>query len=883
MGLALESLGLLERGREFAILEAALAEAAAGRGRVALVYGEAGIGKTSLVRSFCDDSAPPGGVLWGTCDTLFTPRPLGPVLDMARIAEGELAEICAASVTPHEVAAALERSLIARTAAIAVFDDMHLADEATLDVLRILARRVEHIPVLVTVTYRDDELDRWHPLRPVLGEVAAVAPVSRLPLARLSQESVHRMAPGDGLGEELYRKTLGNPFFVTEVLASGGEEIPETVRDVVLGRAARLSPSARRLLEAVAVARPHAEIWLLEALAADDVGALEEASASGMLTPDGAGVGFRHELARLAVEDATPMDRKVALHRQALTSLAEPPEGAPDPARMAHHAEAVADGRLVLEYAPRAAEQATLLGSHRQAAAHYRRALRFAGEAPLELRAGLAARCAQELFLIVEFPEAVGHQREALRCYEQLGDRHMQGAATTFLAHLLWESGSLREGLETVELALALLADIPGPAQVGAYCEMARLQLAAEDSASAARWALRAQQAAEAQSDPAARIMALQTVGWVDYFVGAPGGAEKILESLELAERAGLDFIVSTAYVILVRTACRRREYTFADPYVRAGVEYCSVRDHDVWRYYLLGWESKTLLARGHWSAATDVAQLVLTKDHPFARIHALQALGLVRARRGDPGAWEPLDEALELAGPRQELQWIAPVAAARAEAAWLEGRHDDAVAETDVAWELAKGTWWGASLAYWRWRAGVDEPVPELGEEQYRLEMDGRWRGASESWRVGGCRYSAAFATLTGDDEEALRHSLSEFRVLGAAPAAKLATARLREIGARGVPRGPRPSTRANPASLTHRELEVLDLLAEGLRNKEIAERLFITERTVDHHVSAILRKLGATNRAQAAAEAIRLGVAATARPAVGNSSAPGRATRES
>jgi hypothetical protein len=255
--------------------------------------------------------------------------------------------------------------------------------------------------------------------------------------------------------------------------------------------------------------------------------------------------------------------------------------------------------------------------------------------------------------------------------------------------------------------------------------------------------------------------------------------------------------MVSTAYVILVRTACRRREYAFADPYVRAGVDYCSVRDHDVWRYYLLSWESKTLLARGLWSAATDVAQLCLTKGSPFARIHALQALGLVRARRGDPGAWEPLDEALELAKPREELQWIAPVAAARAEAAWLEGRNNDAVAETDVAWELAKGTWWAASLAYWRWRAGVDEPVPDLGEEQYRLEMDGRWQDASESWRVGGCRYSASFATLTGDDEEALRHALDEFRVLGAAPAAKLATARLREIGARGVPRGPRPSTR--------------------------------------------------------------------------------------
>ena len=862
IGLALESVGLVERERELAALEASRAEAAAGRGGVVLVYGEAGIGKTSLVRSFCDDAPLAGDVLWGACDTLFTPRPLGPLLDMAHTARGELAEVVAAGVTPHEVTDALERCLAAHTPAVTVFEDVHLADEATLDVLRLLARRLERMPVLVVVTFRDDGLDRWHPLRPVLGEIATTAQVSRLPLSRLSVESVMRLAATEGIvGEELYRKTLGNPFFVMEVLTSGSDAIPETVRDVVLGRAGGLSPPARRLLDAVAVARPHAEIWLLEALAGDALGSLEEASASGMLAPVGNGVGFKHELARLAVEDAIPVDRKVKLHRQALTLLAEPPDGATDPARVAHHAEAVGDGRLVLEYAPRAAAQASRLGAHREAAAHYRRALRFAGDAPLQTRAALSAQCAQELFLIVEFSEAVADQREALRCYEQLGDLYMQGATMSFLAHLLWQSGSLREGLETVERALALLEDIPGPAQVGAYCEMARLQLAAEDTAAAARWALRAQQAAELLDHPDSRIMALQTMGWVEYFVGTPDGLDKLLESLEMADRAGLDFMVSTAYVILVRTACRRREYDFADPYVRAGISHCSVRDHDVWRYYLLGWQSKTLLARGHWSAATNVAELCLAKHCPFARIHALHALGLVRARRGDPGVWELLDEALELAKPRNELQWIAPVAAARAEAAWLEGRHGDAVAETDAAWERAQGTWWAASLAYWRWHAGIDEPVPELGEEQYRVEMDGRWREAADGWRVGGCRYSAAFATLRGGNEDALRTALAEFRHLGAAPAAKLAAARLREIGARGVPRGPHPSTRDNPGGLTHRELEVLDLVAEGLRDAEIAERLFITEKTVHHHVSAILRKLGVSNRAQATAEAIRLG----------------------
>jgi hypothetical protein len=148
------------------------------------------------------------------------------------------------------------------------------------------------------------------------------------------------------------------------------------------------------------------------------------------------------------------------------------------------------------------------------------------------------------------------------------------------------------------------------------------------------------------------------------------------------------------------------------------------------------------LLAEGRWSEAAQTALICLGDQNPFARIHALVTLGLVRARRGDPGVWESLDEAVALAEPRHELQWIAPVAIARAEAAWLEGRNEVAIKETELAYEFAKSldTWWMAGLSYWRWRAGVDEPVPGVGEEQYRLEMAGSWAAASERWAAGGC-----------------------------------------------------------------------------------------------------------------------------------------------
>jgi DNA-binding CsgD family transcriptional regulator/tetratricopeptide (TPR) repeat protein len=835
-------------------------------GQLALVYGEAGIGKTALLRRFCLDASGSARVLWGKCDQLFTPRPLGPLLDIAQDVGAGVAEVLRREGTPHDVASALADMLVAGRPSIVVLEDMHLADEATLDVLRVLGGRVRALHALIIVSYRDDELDRWHPLRLVLADVGAAAPITRLKLPRLTPDAVAAMAADQRvLGEELYLRTAGNPFFVTEVLASDDEQIPESVRDAILSRAARLSGGARRLLEAIAVAGPQGELWLLQALAHEDVEFLEEAIVSGIVSgavnTETGGISFRHELARQAVEESIPGHRRQALHRQALELLSAQGDGVPDPARLAHHAATLGDAEAMLKFAPLAGAQAARLGAHRQAAVHYRGALRFGELVPLEARARLSSGCARESFMIVQFSEAVEAQREALSCYEQLGDRRGQGAALSFLAHLLWQTGSLSEALPVAERALVLLQESPGAELVRARCEMARLQLAAEDPAAGMIWAQRAQELAEGLDDSPSRIEALQTLGWVEFFSGVQSGFEKLVESVEMAQREGIDWLAVTGCVTIVRTACRRHEYEIAEPYIQRGLEHCSHGDFDLYRYYLLSWQSKVSLAAGRWAAAADVAHICLADPCPFARIHALVALGLVRARRGDPDVWGPLDEALELAEPRHEQQWIAPVAIARAEAAWLEGRQEAAIAETEAAFQDAAGTWWRAGLSYWRWRSGSEEPIPEVGEEQYRLEMGGAWTAASEGWDAIGCPYEAALALLDGD-EDALRRALKQLRLLEAGPAARFVAARLREIGAHGVPRGPISRTRENPAGLTARELEVLAALAEGLRNAQIAERLVLSERTVDHHVSAILGKLDAGTRGEASAKAVRLGL---------------------
>jgi DNA-binding CsgD family transcriptional regulator len=308
--------------------------------------------------------------------------------------------------------------------------------------------------------------------------------------------------------------------------------------------------------------------------------------------------------------------------------------------------------------------------------------------------------------------------------------------------------------------------------------------------------------------------------------------------------------------------------YDLAERPVQAGLDYCDGRQIDTWRYYLLAWQSKLELARGQWGEAARLAGICLGRPCPFSRIHALVALGLVRTRRGDPELWAPLDEALEIALPRHEFQWIGPVAVARAEAAFLEGRGEAIAAEIEPArgFPMRASDPYANAVAYWSWRGGLDPEIPAGGaadEDPYLLQARGHYERAAERWRALGCPYESAVALLDCSDPTRMRDALLELQALGARPAAAMMSRSLRELGERRLPRGPRAQTRANPAGLTPRELEVITLLAEGLRNAEIAQRLIVSEKTVDHHVSAILRKLGVHTRGEAAAEAIRLELA--------------------
>jgi len=763
------------------------------------------------------------------------------------------------------VRALLEDLARPERASVVVLEDVHWADAATMDFLRFIGRRIQRTSAVLVATYRHDELSANHPLRLTLGELTGHH-VIRMRLAPLSLAAVKVLAGESGRDAGLlYQVTGGNPFFVREVLASPHELVPETVRDAVIARLARCSPVTRELAEVVAISPGRSETWLIESVLGPRQAAVDEAGARGLLDVQTDSVGFRHELARLAVYSTIEPERARAMHGQVLRALAERDGNA---ARLVHHATLAQSAAAVLEYGPMAAREAARLGAHREAAAHLSATLCYASSLATALRAELLEQHAQESSLANQTRDAIASGTAALTCWREAGDVEAQSRVLRLLAQEYLNVGEKAGADESVLGAIALLERLPRGAHL-AMAYVARSQVAVQRgwSAEGLEFGQRALELAHEVGDRAAESHALCQIGAALLGMGDRAGYEPLDRSIAMALELKLEEHAGRAYRRLQFHAGQIHDFARAEQAYRAGVEYCEERGIFSHSAYIQAYYTICELERGKWTEAARMASEQMRSAEVTGvtqRVTVLTTLALVRMRRGDPGTDELLDEALELATPTSEVSRIARVAAARAEQAWYRGTLADVARETAIGLASVRGhttPWLNGELLFWQSRAQAGGPITGQLAEPYELLLAGDWRAAACAWERIGMPYEQALALAEGP-EDALREALIVLDRLGAGPLAAIVRRRLRERGARGIPRGPNEATRASPSGLTTKELQVLQLLAQGCTNALLARRLHRSPKTIDHHVSAILEKLGVHSRTEAVATALARGM---------------------
>jgi DNA-binding CsgD family transcriptional regulator/tetratricopeptide (TPR) repeat protein len=894
---------LVERDAVCAQLVASVGRAEAGEGTCVLLGGEAGVGKTSLMLWLEAMVSADARVLWGACEALNTPRPLGPLHDMAHELGGSRAGSQSLSVSQLLRSGAAQASVFDALAenlreqskpTVLLFEDLHWADQGTLDLIRFLGRRVSRQAVVLVLSYRDDEVDAKHPFRAVIGDLP-VQSTLRLQLTPLSETGVRLLAGSDRSDrarlEKLHAITGGNPLFVTEVLAAldAGQDmqVPSSIRDAVLARTNRLPILPRSVLDLVSVVPgkiervlvqemigEHAESAIAECLLRGLLVEVESADGRALtatitaITTAAAGaLMFRHELVRLAIEAALPRAASRALHKRLID--AQRHRADVSAARLVHHALALGDAPLVLELAQRAALEAAALGAHREAAAHFAAALNVAANAPDEVRAQLHESWSYEAGLIKVDDAAIAARHQAIVLWRQLGNHEKVGLNLRWLSRLVWYRGDGAAAERFLDEALIVLRNIPACAEQAWACSVrSQMYMLNNLTDQAIEWGERALKLADELNVPEVRVHSLNNIGTSLLLSGRAGGLERMEESLRLALAGGFHEQAARVYTNVASYGERFRDFAVAEKYAVEGLEFDRRHDLDSWTNYLAGVHAQLRLQQGHFAEAEAIAREALATPHltTVMRLPALGVLGQLRMRQGHADGHQQLSEGLAMALPTKEAQRITPFATALAEYAWLQDDAEGvrrALAALDGLTGVDANPWDFGDVVIWRHRIG--ESVADLVDKvaaPYATEIRGDVESAAQQWRGIGDPYSAAMVLAQAKDggaQEKWLAAIDGFAALGAEPAARKVRQRARAEGVRGIRRGPYAATKQNQFGLTAKELDVLRLLVADKTNQEISEHLSRSQKTVEHHVSSVLGKLGARNRAEAAKIAIR------------------------
>jgi len=861
---------LIERDGFLRSLETLFESVIEGEGHCILLSGEAGIGKTSLIKSFYKEKKDNCKIYQGTCDALFTPRPLAPIYDIIwqiqkDTNENELHNVDK-SLLFNQLFNGLEQQ---RKPVIIIIEDIHWADEATLDFIKFFARRIGRIHCLFILSYRDNEILDNHPLRNVLGQLSPDS-ITRLQLQPLSKDAVEKMAEERGYkGEDVFSISGGNPFYVTEILASYSPGVPDNIKDSILSVYHRQEKGTKNAWEICSVIPEGLEINRFGKIKSSWDEGMDHCFALQIIIIKKNRVVFKHELYRRTIEGSLSPFKRIALNKKMLELFLDSFEAEGEIERIVQYAKNANENKLVVKYAPIAATKAACVGAHIEASKLFLTAIEFSDGSDEDQMVGFYESYAYECYLTNQIKEAIIYQGKALKAWQKKNEMEQAGNCLRFLSRLWWFDGNRQEAEKYAKQAVEILASQPASkAKAMAYSNMSQLKMLSDETAESLEWGNKAIDMAKEIKDDEILCHAMNNVGsalWKSKS-SKERGKEMLLESLDMALKNSFHEHVARAYSNVASNYLLLKQYELTRQVLEKSINYCEERNLDSSKNYQFYLKARIFLETGDWQQAYSIVENLLLSPNQVGsvKIGALAVMAIIKVRKGEEDGLVYLNEAKLLAIKTKEHSRIIRVMIEELEYEWLTGKKRITEDELKLSIELAQrveNSVLNSEFAFWLQNVKkIELSLPEL-YEPYKLLREGKIRSAAAFWDKMGCPYEKAFALFAGNEEDK-KNALLIFQQIGADAVYEKIKMEMRADGIKKIPRGLRESTKTNPAQLTNRELDVLHLLQKGIQNKEIAGTLFISPKTADHHISNILFKLEVKSRAMAVAEAVRLGI---------------------
>jgi DNA-binding CsgD family transcriptional regulator len=858
---------LIEREHFLALLQCKFENIAAGEGHCVFVSGEAGIGKTALVKTFCKEQKGSCTIYQGACDALFTPRPLAPLYDIMWQVNSQLWPANHAITNRAAFFADFFRELKNREQKILmVFEDIHWADEATLDFIKFFAKRISLLPCLFILTYREDEIHSRHALKNVLGQLPPDS-FTRLQLTPLSKQAVEIMAGQKGYnGEDVYNISGGNPFYVNEILASYSPGVPANIKDSILAVYNRQDEKTKHAWEILSIQPNGFQIKYLEKIDPLYSTAIKQSlDAEIMVLKEGI-VFFKHELYRRTIEASLSPLTRICYNKTMLELFKESFEQNLEIEKIVHHAKNTNAYDIVVYYAPLAAKKAAAVGAHIEAAKLYLTAIEYYQHDDKEVLIEFYEGYAYECYLTNNIKEAIIYAGKSLNIWKKKNDAEKIGNCFRLLSRLWWFDGNRKNAEYYAVQAIETLDNQPSSSSKAmAFSNMSQLKMLSDQNEECMLWGEKAIAIAKELNDEETLCHALNNVGSVQMKIPASYtlGVELLQQSLAIALKNSYHDHVARAYCNIAGTSCTMKNYLFAAKILEEGINYCEERDLDAYTSYMLSWKARLNVETCSWQKAYSIAQSLLKNESQSitVKIVTLPVVAKIKMRRGHPDAIPLLLEAKIMAFETMELQRILPVLTGLLEYEWLTGNTfiEAAAIDSTVNMINGKNNFCNNEFAFWLLKARKQHLSPGEIYEGYDVSDATKALKAAAFWKKTGNPYMEALTLFEGTADDK-RKALAIVHELGADGVYEKMKLEMRASGIKSIPRGVRKSTQSNAALLTSRELDVLPLLKEGLQNKEIAAQLFISPKTVDHHISSILFKLDVSNRNKAVTEAMRL-----------------------